>query len=50
MSERLEVGYIIIDPDPETEEYTETITITKGEHNGKENDPGREEGYGECHN
>ena len=31
MSERLEVGYIIIDPDPDPEEYADTITVTKAE-------------------
>ena len=29
MLERLEVGYIAIDPDPDPEKYTDTITITR---------------------
>ena len=31
MPERLEVGYIIINPDPDPEEYADTITVTKAE-------------------
>ena len=29
MPERLEIGYIIIDPDPDPEEYADEITIRR---------------------